>query len=374
MTTIDTVDVALGERHYAIRVGGGLLSRAGEELSEFVEGRRVIVVADTTVAALHRPTLQAALAPAASRIDTFEVAAGEASKSFAIFERLSEDILAAGIDRRTVIVALGGGVIGDLAGFVAATALRGLDFVQIPTTLLAQVDSSVGGKTGINTRHGKNLVGAFHQPRAVLIDTDLLDTLPRRELLAGYAEVVKYGAIGDYAFFEWLETHGHALIDGDDDARRQAIVTACRAKATIVAADERESDGGQRALLNFGHTFAHALEAMAGYDGSLLHGEAVAAGMALASRLSTRIGLCSGQDTERLVGHLDGLGLPTGLDAVDAAGRWSAEALMGHMLKDKKTRDGRVVFVLLDRLGAARAVRDVDPAHPRALLTRARAA
>ncbi|NQW09102.1 MAG: 3-dehydroquinate synthase [Alphaproteobacteria bacterium] len=374
MTAIDTVDVELGERRYAIRVGSGLLARAGEELVAIAGGRRVIVVADAAVAALHLMTLRAALAPVVGRIDVFEVAAGEASKSFATFERLAEDILAAGIDRGTVILAFGGGVIGDLAGFVAATALRGLDYVQLPTTLLAQVDSSVGGKTGINTRHGKNLIGAFHQPKAVLIDTDLLDTLPRRELLAGYAEVVKYGAIGDYAFFEWLETNGRTLIDGDADARRQAIVTACRAKAAVVAEDERESAGGRRALLNFGHTFAHALEAMAGYNGSLLHGEAVAAGMALAGRLSTRVGLCDGQDVERLIAHLDSLGLPTSLKTVDPDGHWAADAMMAHMLKDKKARDGRVVFVLLDRLGAARVVNDIDPAHPRALLARAQAA
>lgn len=374
ITAIDTVDVALAERRYAIRVGGGLLARAGEELADVIQDRRLIVIADAAVAALHLSALRASLTPVAGRIDCFEVPSGEASKSFATFERLAEDILAAGIDRRTVVLALGGGVVGDLAGFIAATVLRGLDFVQVPTTLLAQVDSSVGGKTGINTRHGKNLVGAFHQPKAVLIDTDLLETLPRRELLAGYAEVVKYGAIGDYGFFEWLETHGRALIDGDADARRYAIVTACRAKAAIVGEDERESAGGRRALLNFGHTFAHALEAMAGYDGSLLHGEAVAAGMTLAGRLSTRLGLCAGQDVERLIAHLDSLGLPTGLDAVDSARLWSADVLMRHMLKDKKARDGRVVFVLLDRLGAARVVDDVDPAEPRALLSRAKAA
>jgi 3-dehydroquinate synthase len=371
---IDTVDVELADRRYAIRVGDGLMARAGEELADLLGGRKAVIVADETVAGLHLATLTRALRPVAARLDALTVPAGEQAKSMAGLDDLLDRMLALGIDRRTVVVALGGGVTGDLAGFAAAIALRGLDFVQIPTTLLAQVDSSVGGKTGVNTRHGKNLIGAFHQPRRVLIDTAVLDTLPRRELLAGYAEVVKYGAIGDVDFFEWLEANGRRLLDGDADARRRAIVQSCRAKAAVVAADERESGTGPRALLNFGHTFGHALEAMAGYDGSLLHGEGVAAGMVLAARLSARIGPCSGQDAERLAAHLASVGLPTELDQIDAARHWTAEQLIAHMTRDKKVRDGRIVFVLLDRLGRAAVRDDVDRAAAHALLDRPRAA
>lgn len=374
MSAVETVQVDLAERGYVIRVGTGLIARAGDELADLLTGRKAVVVADETVATLHLPALSRALAGAATAVHALTVPAGEAAKSMQGLSELVDRMLALGIDRRTVVVALGGGVTGDLAGFAAAVALRGLDFVQIPTTLLAQVDSSVGGKTGVNTRHGKNLVGAFHQPRRVLIDTAVLDTLPRRELLAGYAEVVKYGAIGDLGFFEWLEANGRRLLDGDADARRQAIVVSCRAKAAVVQTDERESAGGPRALLNFGHTFGHALEAMAGYDGSLLHGEGVAAGMVLAARLSARLGPCTGQDAERLAAHLAAVGLPTELDQVDAARRWTADDLIGHMTKDKKARDGRIVFVLLDRLGHAVVRDDVERNSVRTLLDRPRAA
>lgn len=372
---IETVEVDLADRRYAIRVGVGLIAAAGAELADLIDGRQVIVIADEGLAGDHLDALEASLRHStARRVDILTTPAGEAGKTFERYQDLCERTLALGIDRRTLLVAFGGGVVGDLAGFVAASLLRGLDFVQIPTTLLAQVDSSVGGKTGINTRSGKNLVGAFHQPRRVLIDTGVLDSLPRRELLAGYAEVAKYGAIGDHEFFEWLERHGPAVIEGDAAARRRAIVASCRAKAEVVAGDEREQAGGRRALLNFGHTFAHALEAMAGYDGSLLHGEAVALGMVLAARLSVETGPCSGQDADRLARHLSAVGLPTDLDSVDPGRGWTAEALLAHMTKDKKARDGRIVFVLLDALGAARVRDDVDPALARALLTRPRAA
>jgi len=374
MSAIETVEVDLADRRYVIRVGAGLLQRAGDELSDLLSGRKAVIVVDESVATLHLPALTRALAGTASAVHALTVPAGEAAKSMAGLADLLDRMLALGIDRRTVVVALGGGVTGDLAGFAAAVALRGLDFVQIPTTLLAQVDSSVGGKTGVNTGHGKNLVGAFHQPRRVLIDTDVLDTLPRRELLAGYAEVVKYGAIGDVDFFEWLEANGRRLLDGDAAARRHAIVASCRAKAAVVAADEREIPNGPRALLNFGHTFGHALEAMAGYDGSLLHGEGVAAGMVLAARLSARVGPCSGQDAERLAAHLASVGLPTELDQVDAGRNWTADQLLAHMTKDKKARDGRIVFVLLDHLGRAVVRDDIDRSAARALLDRPRAA
>jgi len=372
---IETVKVDLADRSYEIRVGAGLIAAADGELAGLVDGRYVVVIADDGLAGPHLQALQAALArSAARRVDTLTTPAGEAGKSFARYQDLTERALGLGIDRRTLIIAFGGGVVGDLAGFVAASLLRGLDFVQIPTTLLAQVDSSVGGKTGINSAHGKNLIGAFHQPRRVLIDTAVLDTLPRRELLAGYAEVVKYGAIGDRDFFEWLEQNGQSVIDGDPAARRRAIVASCRAKADVVAGDERETAGGRRALLNFGHTFAHAFEAMAGYDGTLLHGEAVAAGMVQAARLSVQTGGCSGQDAERLTRHLDRIGLRTDLDALDPGRDWSPDALLAHMTRDKKARDGRIVFVLLDALGTARVRDDVDSELARALLTRPKAA
>lgn len=372
---IETVTVDLADRRYDIRVGAGLIGAADRELADLIDGRQLIIIADEGLVGPHLGALEGALrSSTARRVDTLTTPAGESGKTFAHFQDLCDRALALGIDRGTLIVAFGGGVVGDLAGFVAASLLRGLDFIQIPTTLLAQVDSSVGGKTGINSRHGKNLVGAFHQPRRVLIDTKVLDTLPERELLAGYAEVAKYGALGDRDFFEWLEQHGKAAIAGDPDARRHAIVASCRAKAEIVVGDELEQAGGRRALLNLGHTFGHALEAMAGYDGSLLHGEAIAVGMALAARLSVRIGACSGQDAERLVRHLDAVGLQTELDAVDPARAWAADDLLAHMTKDKKARDGRIVFVLLDALGDARVRDDIDPAQARALLTRQKAA
>lgn len=366
--SIAHVPVDLGDRAYEILVGPGLIDRAGDRLADLAAGRKLVVIVDRTLVPLHLERLVAALQPVAAAVQVVETGTGEAAKSFASFQTVVERVLSLGVDRRTLVVAFGGGVTGDLAGFVAAVTLRGLDFVQIPTTLLSQVDSSVGGKTGINTTHGKNLVGAFHQPKRVLIDTNVLDTLPRRELLAGYAEVVKYGAIGDREFFEWLEAHGPALLAGDGAARREAVVRSCATKARVVIADEREA--GERALLNFGHTFGHAFEAMAGYDGSLVHGEAVSAGMAVAARLSTRLGLCPGQDSERLVAHLSAVGLPVSLDDIDPERRWTAEALMAHMAKDKKVRDGRIVFVLLRALGHAVVRTDTDPASARAAMER----
>ena len=363
-----TVDVELADRSYRIEVGTNLLATADRELADLANDRKVIIIADQALVGAPLERLSEALGKIARAVHTLTVPAGESSKSFAEFERLTNETLAIGIDRKSLIVAFGGGVIGDLAGFVAAVTLRGLDVVQIPTTLLSQVDSSVGGKTAINTSYGKNLVGAFHQPVRVLIDLDMLDTLPRRELLAGYAEVLKYGAIGDLDFFEWLESNGQKVIDGDKAAQLYAVVTSCEAKARVVAADERES--GQRALLNFGHTFGHALEAMAGYDGTLLHGEAVGAGMVLAGQLSTLIGRAPGQDTQRLEAHIRAVGLPASLNEVNPDGSWSADALIGHMAKDKKVRDGQVVFVVLDRLGEALVDAEVDMSRVRELLTR----
>ncbi len=342
--------VALAAGGYDVMIGADLLGRAGALLAPVLPGRRAVIVTDEHVAKLHLDALQAGLAG----FDTgaIIVPAGESSKSLASYERVMDDLLARGIDRRTAVIALGGGVVGDLAGFVAATALRGLPFVQVPTTLLAQVDSSVGGKTGVNTRAGKNLVGAFHQPRAVLADTSTLATLPPRELRAGYAEIVKAGLIADADFYAWCETHGAAVVGGDAARQAEAIARACAFKAEVVGADEREerADDG-RALLNLGHTFAHALEAECGYGGALLHGEAVAVGLGLAFRLSARLGLCPGAVADRVIAHVAEVGLPAELRVLNR--RFSAERLIAHMRRDKKARDGALRFVLARGIGAA---------------------
>ncbi|MEQ8965718.1 MAG: 3-dehydroquinate synthase [Azospirillaceae bacterium] len=361
----ETVPVELGARRYEIRIGPGLIDRAGALMRPVLPRPRVIVIADERVRALHGDRLARALAEADIRADVLPVPPGEASKSFDRLGALLDALLGLGIERGDTVVAFGGGVIGDLAGVTAALALRGLPFVQIPTSLLAQVDSAVGGKTGVNSRHGKNLIGAFHQPRLVLSDTAVLDSLSARELRAGYAEIVKYGAIDRPAFFDWLESEGRAVIDGDTAARIHAIAESCRAKAEVVAADERES--GRRALLNLGHTFGHALEAETGYSDRLLHGEGVALGMVLAFTLSARLGLCPPADAERVAAHLAAVGLPTGLDAI-GLGPDDAEALIAHMTRDKKVADGRTTFVLARGIGRAFTSRDVDPADVAAVL------
>ena len=355
--------VDLGPRGYDVFVGTGLIADAARYLAPVLTNRRVAVVSDETVAAQHLPTLRRALAEGA--IDTHEIVLppGEGTKDFAHLERLIDNLLDARIERGDTVVAFGGGVVGDLAGFAASVLRRGVAVVQMPTTLLAQVDSAIGGKTGIDTRHGKNLVGAFHQPRLVVADTTLLDTLPEREVLAGYAEIVKYGLIDDPRFFDWLETQGAAVCAGDGAARHHAVATSCAAKARIVADDEREA--GQRALLNLGHTFAHALEVDSGYGDDLRHGEAVAIGMVLAFDLSTRMGLCPAEDAERVRRHLAAIGLPT---VPGGAGGGDAARLVGHMAQDKKVRDGRIEFVLARGIGQAFVSRDVDPEMVRQLL------
>jgi 3-dehydroquinate synthase len=363
----ETVTVGLGARSYEIVIGPGAVDEAGARIAA-LGFRRVVVVADEAVAALHGARLEASLGQANLARTTLTVPPGEASKAMPVLADLLDRMLAAGIDRGTAIVALGGGVVGDLAGFAAAVALRGLDFVQVPTTLLAQVDSSVGGKTGVNSALGKNLIGAFHQPRLVLADTALLDTLPAREIRAGYAEVAKYGALGDAAFFAWLETNGAAVAAGDRAARIAAIRRCCEMKAEIVGEDEREA--ARRALLNFGHTFGHAFEAETGYGAGLLHGEAVAIGMALAMETSVRLGLCPAADRDRLVAHLEAIGLPT---RPDPARAWDVEALIGHMAKDKKVRDGRMVFILARGIGDAFTAADVPIGTVRAVLASATA-
>jgi 3-dehydroquinate synthase len=350
-----TIAVELGTRSYDIHVGPNLLSRAGSLLAPMARGT-VPVVTDEHVGKLHLDSFCAAMRSSKLDVRPIIVAAGENTKSFAGLEKLSGELLETGIDRGGFIVALGGGVIGDLTGLAAGLLKRGIEYAQVPTTLLAQVDSSVGGKTAINTAQGKNLVGLFHQPRIVIADTDVLRTLPQRELLAGYAEVAKYGALGDLSFFEWLESNGALALSGDSAAITQAVAHSCRTKAAIVARDERET--GERALLNLGHTFGHALEAATGYSDRLLHGEGVAIGMALAFKLSVELGACSGQDADRFIRHLDLIGLPSAIAAIPGA-HPQVDELLAHMAHDKKTKDGRLTFVLVRGIGKAFVANDV---------------
>ena len=359
--------VALSQSRYDVLVGENLIDRAGALLAPVLPQKRVMVVTDTTVAALHLPALLAGLDKTGIRSHTVIVPPGEASKSLAGYQIVVDALLDWGVERQTTVLALGGGVVGDLAGFAAATTLRGMPFVQVPTTLLSQVDSSVGGKTGINTRHGKNLIGAFHQPRMVLADTGVLGTLPERELRAGYAEVAKAGLIGDAAFFTWLERNGPAVAAGDIALQAEAVMRACAFKAAVVGDDEREERAsGGRALLNLGHTFGHALEADVGYGGGLLHGEAVAIGLGLAFRLSVRLGHCPAEDAARVETHLTAMGLPSDLRVLNR--RFSAAGLVAQMRRDKKMRDGALHFVLVRGVGDAFTSADVPEATVLALL------
>ncbi|MGE5537654.1 MAG: 3-dehydroquinate synthase [Gemmatimonas sp.] len=359
------VRVDLGVRSYDVRIGPGLLDQAGPLLSAQLTRKNVIIVTDETVAGLYLARLERSLAAAGIRHHAIVLPPGEGTKDFAHLAQLTGGLLEAGVERGTTLIALGGGVIGDLAGFAAAITLRGISYVQIPTTLLAQVDSSVGGKTAIDTPQGKNLVGAFHQPRLVLADISTLATLPERQVRAGYAEVAKYGLIDDPAFFVWLEEHGRALVDGNEAHRLEAVATSVRSKAAIVARDERET--GDRALLNLGHTFAHALEAETGFGDELLHGEAVAAGMGLAFTLSARLGLAPHADAERVRRHLRAVGLPAGLKDLPRRS-WSVDALIGHMRRDKKVRDERIRFVLARGIGKAFLTDGIDPGVVAAML------
>jgi 3-dehydroquinate synthase len=357
--------VELDERGYDILVGPDLIAGAGEAMLPLMRRRQAIVVTDAHVAKPHLPPLLESLDAAGIAHHTITLPPGESTKDLAHFGRLVDDILARGIERGTMLVALGGGVVGDIGGFAAATLLRGIDFVQIPTTLLAQVDSSVGGKTAINTAAGKNLLGAFYQPRLVLADTGALATLPRREMLAGYAEVVKYGLIADVEFFDWLDAEGSAVVGREPAALTRAVVTSCRMKAEIVASDERET-GDARALLNFGHTFGHALEAETGFGNALLHGEAVALGMVLAFDFAVRLGLCTGQDATRVRRHIAAIGLPTELAPLSLACK--PDRLLAHMAKDKKVRDGRITLILPRRIGDTYVMRDAASDDLRAFL------
>jgi len=359
-----TVNVALGARSYEIVIGRGLLASLGQRIAALRPGARVAIVTDETVADHHLKAANAAFASAAVPAALVVVAPGESSKSWKTLEYVCEALIAAHIERNDLVVALGGGVIGDLAGFAAAAVRRGLDYVQVPTTLLAQVDSSVGGKTAIDSRQGKNLIGAFHQPVLVIADTGLLDTLSPREFRAGYAEVAKYGLIADAAFFAWLETNWRDMFAGGP-AREHAIAVCCRMKADIVGRDERET--GERALLNLGHTFGHALEAAAGFSGRLLHGEAISLGMVLAFEFSARRGLLPAAEAERVTRHLAAVGLPTHLSEV-AGGVPDADRLMELIAQDKKVKRGKLTFILARGIGSAFIAPDVDAAEVRAFL------
>ena len=361
----ETIRVGLDERSYDIHVGEGLLARAGELLAPFARGT-VPVVTDSHVAKLHLDPLIAALSKAGIRTTPIVLPPGEGTKSFGGLEKLITELLHANVDRGGLIVALGGGVIGDLVGFAAGVLKRGVDFAQIPTTLLSQVDSSVGGKTAINVPEGKNLVGMFHQPRIVIADIATLKTLPRRELLAGYAEVVKYGALGDAKFFDWLEANGAKALSGDAAALTHIVAHSCRMKADIVARDERET--GERALLNLGHTFGHALEAATGFSDRLLHGEGVAIGTVLALNLSAKLGLSPQTDAARFAKHLKAVGLPAAIADISGP-RPDADTLIAAMAHDKKVKDGKLTFVLAKGLGHAFTSRDVPLDAVRSVLS-----
>ena len=353
---VKTVRVALPGRDYDIHIGPGLLRQAADYLRPLLRRKRVAIVTDENVAKAHLQGLVDGLADTGITASHLILPAGEGTKGWVQFERTVEWLLAERVERGDLVIAFGGGVIGDLTGFAAAVVRRGVRFVQIPTTLLAQVDSSVGGKTGINTPHGKNLVGAFYQPVLVLADTDVLATLPARDFLAGYGEVVKYGLLGDAGFFNWLEQHGPAMAAGDVTALVHAVTRSCQMKAEIVIRDEFEH--GDRALLNLGHTFCHALEAATGYSDRLLHGEGVAIGCALAFELSARLGLCAQEDPSRVRAHLKSMGMKT--DLADIPGDLpDAEALLDLMGQDKKVVDGTLRFIMAHGIGRAFVTADV---------------
>lgn len=361
------VSVALGARTYDVLIGRDLLADAGRLIASRLPGAKCGIVTDGTVASHHLKALEAGLHPAVKVAGSIVLPAGEATKSFRELGPLCERLLELGLERGDLVVAFGGGVIGDLAGFAAGILRRGVRFVQIPTTLLAQVDSSVGGKTGINTPQGKNLIGVFHQPSLVLADTGVLATLSAREMRAGYAEVAKYGLLGDATFFAWLEKNWQGVFALKPDALEHAIETSVKAKAAIVARDEHET--GDRALLNLGHTFGHALEAWTGYSDRLLHGEGVAIGMALALRFSEELGLCPPGTAARGAAHLEAVGLPTRIGDIPG-GKADADELVRLMAQDKKVQQGKATFILVRGIGEAFVTRDVDPAKVRDFLVR----
>ncbi|MDQ2092735.1 3-dehydroquinate synthase [Rhodalgimonas zhirmunskyi] len=361
----EQVHVDLGTRSYDILIGPGLLSQAGAHIAPLLNRPRVAVLTDETVSALHLDTLRDGLAANGISMTSLALPAGESTKSWPQFSRAVDWLLEQQVERNDMVVALGGGVIGDLAGFAAAVLRRGVRFTQLPTTLLAQVDSSVGGKTGINSAHGKNLIGAFHQPSLVLADTAVLGTLTPRDFIAGYGEVVKYGLLGDAEFFDWLEKNGPALAAGDMEKRIHAVRRSCEMKAGIVARDETEQ--GERALLNLGHTFCHALESATGYSSRLLHGEGVAIGCALAFEVSARLGLCSQEDPSRVRAHLADMKMKRDLSDIEGD-LPDADGLITLMMQDKKVRNGRINFIMARGIGEAFVTADVDLALVKTVL------
>lgn len=364
-TDLRTVNVDLGERSYGIEIGRGLIEQAGEKIAALLPGSRLAIVTDETVAGLHLDTLKKSLRDAGLDHVVMTVPPGESTKCFAMYERLCDEVLEARLERSDAVVALGGGVVGDLAGFVAASIRRGMKFIQVPTTLLAQVDSSVGGKTGINSRHGKNLIGAFYQPALVLADTAILDTLPLRDFRAGYAEVAKYGLLGDEPFFAWLEDNWQAVFAGGPE-RDEAVARSCQAKADVVAADELES--GRRALLNLGHTFGHALESAVAYETiRLVHGEGVSIGMMLAHEFSERLGLIDPLVVERVEHHLTEVGLPVRMSEIPGQ-LPPAETLMDIIAQDKKVSRGQLTFILSRGVGQSFVEKGVEPETVRTFL------
>ena len=369
--TAEKITVPLGTRAYDIHIGEALLEQAGTLLAPLLPRPRTVAVTDENVHAAQGTRLKEGLAAAGIEVEFIVLPPGEATKSFAELEKLTGRLLDLGVERGDAVVAFGGGVIGDLTGFACAVLRRGCGFAQIPTTLLAQVDSAVGGKTAINAPQGKNLIGAFHQPALVIADMTALDTLPARELRAGYAEIVKYGLIADAAFFDWLEAHGPALLSPDASpertaARIAAVKTSCEAKAAVVGADEREQ--GARALLNLGHTFGHALEAAFGYSDKLLHGEAVAAGMCLAFDYSVDAGLCPAEDAARVRKHLAGADLPTSFADLPPSNALGADNLLGLMMQDKKVEQNKLTLILANAIGDAFVRKDADAGAVRTFL------
>jgi 3-dehydroquinate synthase len=363
---VEKITVPLGARSYDIVIGANLLERAGDWIAPKLARPKTIIVTESTVAGAQLGRLTTGLAANGIEFETLILEPGEGTKSFAGLERLCSDLLAANLERSDTVIALGGGVIGDLTGFAASILRRGMNFIQIPTTLLAQVDSSVGGKTAINTKEGKNLVGAFHQPSLVLVDVTCLETLRERDFKSGYAEVVKYGLINDPEFFTWLTGKSTDLMEGDTGVRTEAVLRSCQAKANIVAQDEKEQ--GVRALLNLGHTFAHALEAETGYSDRLTHGEAVSIGMTLAHEFSEFLGLCPPEDVGRVIAHLRSTGLKTTLQ--DIPGKpCGVKSLIKHMYQDKKVQDTKLTFILTRGIGQAFVARDVDVSKLQAFLT-----
>ena len=358
MSEHNKLRINLKENSYDIIIEHGLLSELGALISKKFGKPKTFIVTDSNIA-VHwlKQTIESLSAQGMSP-KVLEVPVGESTKSFINLEKIIDQLLESKVDRDSVLIALGGGVIGDLAGFAGAVTLRGIKVIQVPTTLLSQVDSSVGGKTGVNVRQGKNLVGSFHQPSLVAIDTQVLQTLPSRQLFAGYAEVLKYGLIKDRSFFDWLELNGKKVLEGDKLAQQFAIFTSCRIKAEIVEADEKEKN--LRAILNFGHTFGHALEAEAGYDGNLLHGEAVSIGMVLAIELSKSLGYLSGQDAGRAVEYIRNIGLPTNINSIEGSTSWHPDGIIQHMQHDKKVSNGQLRFVLIKGIGEAYLTADVE--------------